>query len=423
MEDGPLRIAVVGSGAAGLAATWLLGKSHHVTLFERATRLGGHANTVRVATPEGEADIDTGFIVYNAATYPNFIAFLAEIGITGVASSMSFAVSLGDGACEYSGDGVLGLIGQIRNVPSPAHWRMVRDIFRFFRMAPALAHDPDNTLTLRGWLADHRFSDVFVDRHLVPMAAAIWSAPADAVLDFPAVAFTRFFANHGLLRVRDRPTWLTIPGGSRRYVDAAARASRVDIRLATAVTAITRRDDGVTVAVRGGEAEKYDHVVIATQADEALGLLSDPAPEERDLAMFRYTDNLAVLHTDPRLMPRTRRLWSSWNVLSADPIPAITYWMNRLQPLPTRRQHFVTLNPHRPPREDATLAHVRYRHPVFDHKALAAQSRLRGLQGRRRTWFCGSYFGYGFHEDAARSGFEAAEVIGPQRRPWAGTRG
>ncbi|MEO1206242.1 MAG: FAD-dependent oxidoreductase [Pseudomonadota bacterium] len=418
-----MRIAVIGSGITGLGAAWLLAKSHEVTVFEENAHFGGHANTVDVEEPAGPLAVDTGFIVYNTACYPNLIALFDKLDVPTAPTEMSFAVSLGDGAFEYSGNGLSGLFGQPSNLLSPTHWRMTFDIIRFFKAASALdlaSHDPDETLGQ--WLDQNGYSSAFTKRHILPMAAAIWSAPADRMLEFPIAAFARFFGNHGLLQVADRPAWRTVRGGSREYVSRIRNDCQAAFRGDDAVTAIRRVKAGVEVKTAAGHVECFDQAVIATHADTALGLIKDPDDVERNLLQpFRYEQNRAVLHTDDALMPRRKRLWTSWNYLSDDDAGgslAVTYWMNKLQPLPTTTDYFVTLNPRRPIQEKKVLRSITYQHPLFDTLAMNAQKDLWELQGQNGLWFAGSYFGYGFHEDGLQAGLAVAEDLGGIPRPW-----
>ena len=424
-----MRIAVIGSGITGLSAAWLLSDTHEVTLFERSDRIGGHSNTVEVGWPGGgSGPVDTGFIVYNTASYPNLIALFDHLGVTTAKTHMSFSVSLDAGRYEYSGTGAHGFFGQPSNLFRAGHWRMASDILRFFREARALTDRASRGAersslageSLGEWLRRGGYGDAFVERHILPMGAAIWSTPSRDVLDFPAAAFARFFANHGLLQVRNRPEWRTVEGGSRAYVMRLVEAFRGRIVTGDAVTSVTRRPGDVAVARASGTVETFDRCLVACHADDALGLLADADAEERRLlGAFRYAANLAVLHRDRRHMPRRRRLWSSWNYLgAADGALSVTYWMNRLQPLSTWADHFVTLNPASEIASDAAIAQFDYRHPMYDSAALAAQGELWSLQGRRRTWFAGSYFGWGFHEDGLQAGLAAAEDLGGVRRPW-----
>jgi predicted NAD/FAD-binding protein len=419
----PSKIAVIGSGISGLSAAWLLSQRYGVTLFEADRRAGGHSNTVEAPGLSGPVPVDTGFIVYNTASYPNLIALFEHLGVATAPTSMSFAVSLGQGRCEYSGDSIASLVGHASNAVSPAHWHMIRDILRFFREAPELVVAADETLSLGHYLTTARYSDAFIARHILPMAAAIWSTPSKDVLRFPAAAFARFFANHGLLQIKDRPQWRTVVGGSREYVRRLLEAFRGEVRLGVPAKRISRDGSGVTVTTSDG-IQRFDACVIAIHADQALTLLADADPEERSLlGAFKYTQNHALLHTDKTLMPRRRRLWSSWNYLGdgagIEEELSVTYWMNRLQPLgDSAPELFVTLNPGREIRAKHSISAFDYAHPMFDSAAMRAQRELWRLQGSRRTWFCGSYFGYGFHEDGLQSGLAAAEDLGGIRRPW-----
>jgi len=419
-----LSLAVVGSGIAGLSAAWLLSQKHHVTLFERDGRAGGHSNTVDVPSADGPVAVDTGFIVYNTACYPNLIALFDHLEVPTAPTSMGFSVSLDSGRYEYSGNGLRGLFGQMSNLGRPSHWRMIADMLRFFAEARGnvVSLETADGPTLGDYLAARHYSDAFVSRHILPMAAAIWSTPSADVMHYPAASFLRFFANHGLLQVNDRPAWQTVVGGSRTYVERMLVAMRGKVNLGAPVSAIARTPAGVTVG-HGDRRDDFDACVIATHADDALSLLRDPDDRERRvLGAFRYTPNRAILHSDPAFMPRRRRLWSSWNYLAGGSDPksplSLTYWMNALQPLGTRRDLFVTLNPAQPINEESFCAAFDYRHPLFDTAATGAQRELWSLQGRRNTWFCGSYFGYGFHEDGLQAGLAVAEAIGGVRRPW-----
>ena len=420
----PQRIAVVGAGISGLAAAWLLGKRHRVTLYEREARLGGHSNTVDAPGPNGPIGVDTGFIVLNDATYPNLLALFDHLRVPVAPTEMSFAVSLDGGAYEYAGSGLASLFGQPSNLLRPAHYRMITDIVRFFREAPGLIAMPAAASpTLGAFLSQGGYSEPFIARHILPMAAAIWSTPAKQILEFPAASFARFFANHGLLQTRDRPQWRTVVGGSRVYVAAMLDDFDGDVRKACPATRLRRTADGVTITSADGREQAFDACILACHADEALGLLGDADADERViLGAFRYASNRAVLHSDPSLMPKRRRLWSSWNYLGSrngdGDAMAVSYFMNKLQPLGAAPDTFVTLNPPRPIAPGRTIAAFDYAHPMFDEAAIAAQPRLWDIQGRRHTWFCGSYFGHGFHEDGLQAGLAVAEAIGGVRRPW-----
>jgi predicted NAD/FAD-binding protein len=418
----PLDIAVIGTGIAGMSATWLLSSAHRVTVYEQADRLGGHSNTVDVPGPGGPVAVDTGFIVYNEATYPNLTALFHHLDVPTLRSDMSFAVSLRDGALEYSGTDLRGLFAQRRNLIRPRFWHMLRDLLRFYREAPReLATLDDATLSLRAWLDARGYGRAFVEDHLLPMAAAIWCTPAAAVGDQPAATFIRFCENHGLLQVKDRPIWRTVAGGSRSYVERLTASYARNVRLRCGVRALRRFPCGVLVADDLGRQARFDHVVVAAHPDQALALLSDRSDAEAALlGTFRYSLNTAVLHTDVSLMPRRRVVWSSWNYLDGEAAdgPSMTYWMNRLQGLRTTRPLFVSLNPPRPPDAASVLRSELYAHPQLDAAAASAQKNLWSLQGVRRTWFCGAWFGAGFHEDGLQAGLAVAEQLGGVRRPW-----
>lgn len=414
---GRLDIAVVGSGISGLSAAWLLSKRHRVVLYEADDRLGGHSHTVDAAG----LVVDTGFIVFNETTYPNLTALFDHIGVATERSDMSFAVSLDDGRLEYSGTGLLGLFAQGRNAISPRFWRMLRDLVRFYREAPRNAAAL-GLMTLDEYLDAAGYGEGFRNDHLYPMAAAIWSTPAAQIGAYPAASFIRFCETHGLLKLSGRPIWRTVAGGSRSYVRVLAGAIP-EVVSNHPVKTIFRTANGVEIVGPDGHRRAFDQVVIATHADQALEILAEPDGEERRLlGAFGYIDNDAVLHSDPRLMPRRRRVWSSWNYMTGNDDDrrrlAVTYWMNRLQNIESERPLFVTLNPHRAIAAGATLRRLRYRHPRFDAEAMEAQNELWSLQGQRNTWFCGAYFGAGFHEDGLQAGLAVAEAIGGVRRPW-----
>lgn len=414
-----LTVAVIGSGVSGLAAAWLLDQAHDVTVYELDGRAGGHAHTVDVASRDGQIAVDTGFIVYNPPAYPNLVALFDHLGVPTKPSEMSFSVSLADGALEYSGTDLNGLFAQRRNVVSPRFWSMLRDLRRFYRDASAAAAGLGDEITLGDFLQANGYGPAFRDLHLLPMAAAIWSAPAEAMLAYPARAFIRFFANHGLLRITGRPQWRTVVGGSREYVARLTAPFAHRLRIGIGAAAIERTPGCVAVRDSAGGITAFDHVVVATHADDALRLLADPSPGERDLlAAFAYARNVAVLHSDPQLMPRRTAAWSSWNYVGDPGRLAVTYWMNRLQGLPDPHPLFVTLNPMMPPRQNLQHGSQTYSHPLFSTHALAAQRRLWSLQGERNTWFCGAYFGAGFHEDGLQSGLAVAEQLGGVPRPW-----
>lgn len=417
-----MRIAVIGSGISGLSAAWLLSRGHDVTLYEREPRLGGHSNTVEVDYDGTSIPVDTGFIVYNEATYPNLIALFDHTGVPTETSDMSFSVSVGGGKLEYEGS-LTGLAAQPANLVKPWYWGMWRDIVRFYKSAPALLDEPaDGPLSLGAYLDLGGYGAAFRDHHLLPMAAAIWSCPMQTMLAFPARSFVRFFVNHGLFNLGARPEWRTVTGGSRVYVEILAKALGDQVRLGCPVASIERSDTGVAVTTRAGDTDVYDHAVIASHGDEALAMLKDPSTDEtRLLSAFTYQQNTAILHRDVSLMPRRKTAWAAWNYLASDGhrdgrrddrAVYLTYCMNRLQNIDPRHPLFVTMNPIRPPNPGLVFRSFSYTHPVFDQAAIDAQGALPRIQGVNRTWFCGSYCGYGFHEDGLKSGIAVARALG-----------
>ena len=418
----PLDIAVVGTGIAGLSAAWLLSKRHQVTVYEKEGWIGGHSNTVMAETPGGPLPVDTGFIVYNEENYPNLVALFDHLGVPSHATDMSFGVSMDKGGFEYGSGTFNAVVGQRRNLARPRYWRMVVEIRKFFHDAQAFLNQPsvDCGLTLGGFLDRHKYGSDFVDRFLLPMGAAIWSTKPREMRAQPAATYLKFLASHRLLQFTGQVDWRTVQGGSREYVQRLISSFADRITANRAVARIRRETGRVEITDVSGHTFTHDAVVIAAHADQALSLLGDADIQERSLlGSFRYTDNKVVLHSDPRLMPKRKAVWSSWNFMGETGAGvSVTYWMNKLQSLPTRQPMFVSVNPMDNP--DLTLVHREfdYEHPFFDVSAWQAQEQLWQLQGRNNTWFCGSYFGAGFHEDALQAGLAVAEDLGGLSRPW-----
>ncbi|MGF1643076.1 MAG: NAD(P)/FAD-dependent oxidoreductase [Thiotrichales bacterium] len=420
-----VRVAVVGSGISGLATAWLLQQRFDVTLFERNDYLGGHSHTVEVQSGSSRLAIDTGFMVFNRPNYPLLSALFDHLGVATYPTVMSFSASINGGELEYAGTNLDTLFAQRRNVLRPRYWALLREILRFNREASvSLRELSGGAASLGDWLDQRQFGADFRNDYLFPMAAAIWSCPKARMSAFPARSFLRFFHNHGLIKLRDRPQWCTLTGGSRAYVAKLRAAFRGRVVTENAVHAVARDARGVTLTSRDGETHVFEHVVLACHADESLALLSDASPDERAvLGAFRFQPNRVWLHRDPGLMPRRRKVWASWNYLeqardSECSAVTVTYWMNALQALDTTDNYFVSLNPPVPPRADLVEAVMTYEHPVLDAGALRAQLEMGRLQGRANTWFAGAWTGYGFHEDGLRSGLEVAHALGGVSPPW-----
>ena len=409
-----MKVAVVGGGIAGIAAAVHLVGEADVTLFDAGPTLGGHAHTVDVDVDGEHHALDIGFMVFNDRTYPTFTGLLERWGIGWQPSTMSFGVSCEVTGIEYAGTGLSSLFAQRSTLVSPGHWRMLADIVRFGRAGRTLLASGDRTTPIGTVLADDRWSDGFVDRYLLPLGSAIWSCSPDDFAAFPAAALCGFLDNHGLLSFADRPRWRTVAGGSARYTDAAARELGPAVRTATPVTVVRREPDHVVVRTARGE-ERFDQVVMALHADDALDVLVDATPDEKEvLGAFPYAPNDVVLHTDRRLLPRERRAWASWNYrrpLHASGAVEVTYHLNRLQRIESAHEFCVTLN-----RTDAidprrVLWQGVLRHPVYSAESFAAQDRHGEISGRHRVHYCGAYWGWGFHEDGAASGARAARAV------------
>jgi predicted NAD/FAD-binding protein len=409
-----MKIAIVGTGIAGLTAAHLLHRAHEITVFEAEARIGGHTHTVEVNEPGGPVAVDTGFIVFNDRNYPNFERLLRELDVPWQPSQMSFSVADGLGRFEYAGT-PSGLFARPAHLVNPAFLGMLREFFRFNREAKALIGMDGAAPSLGDWLDQQGFSRSFVERLIVPQASAVWSADPEQMWSFPASFMAEFFANHGMYSLRGRPRWRTVQGGSARYVEAITAPFAHRIRPGAAVRRIERLADGVAVEADGCESELFDEVVIATHSDQALAMLADPSDAEHEiLGAIPYQRNEAVLHTDPSLMPRRRRAWASWNFhLTPEPSgrTTVTYWMNNLQRLQSERDYFVTLNRTGAIDPERVIRRVTYSHPVYTRDGVHAQERHAEINGVNRTRYCGAYWGWGFHEDGAVSAIRACAGV------------
>jgi predicted NAD/FAD-binding protein len=413
-----MKIAIIGSGIAGLGAARALAPRHDVEVFEQSGHIGGHTNTIDVSgSASAKVPVDTGFIIYNERTYPLFSRLIAELGVPTRTTDMSFAASCARCDLEFGSAGLSSLFAQRGRVKSPRHWRLLGEILRFFWLGQQALHDQRaQTLTLGEWLGRKAIAQDAVDHFVIPMGAAIWSTPARQMLEFPAQTFLRFFANHGMLAPVGAPKWRTIVGGSKMYVRALVDAHRLKVQRERRVVRLDRDERGVELTFADGGRSRHDRAVVATHSDQALALLAEPTPDEvRVLGAIHYTPNETWLHTDERFLPGPRAR-SSWNYHTSDctaPEPALhaTYWMNRLQGLPGPTPYLVTLNPAWPIAPDKVIRRIEYAHPRYDFAALRAQRALPRLQGVRSTYYCGAYFGYGFHEDGLRAGIEAAAAL------------
>jgi predicted NAD/FAD-binding protein len=407
-----MKVAIIGTGIAGNVAAYKLRDEHDITVFEAGSYVGGHTNTVDVYENGQQFAVDTGFIVFNDRTYPNFIRLLDEIGQESQPSDMSFSVQAGDGAVEYCGTSINTLFAQRSNILRPSFHRMIRDILRFNRTAVPSTQHLDESDSLGDFLSENGYSHEFINHYLVPMAAAIWSAEPGGVLDMPVSFLVRFFDNHGLLQVSDRPQWRVIKGGSRQYVNRLVDGHRDRIRLNSPVESVRRIDDRVEIVSASGGRELFDYVFLACHSDQSLALLKDATAAERDvLGAIRYQVNEAVLHTDETLLPRRRRAWASWNYhVPNEPSRhvAVTYNMNMLQSLDAGKQYCVTLNADRDIDPAKVIHRVQYEHPIYSPEAVAAQRRQAEINCDR-TFFCGAYWRNGFHEDGVVSALHAVE--------------
>lgn len=408
-----MKIAVIGTGIAGNVAAWHLNKEHEITVFEAGRHIGGHSHTHDIIHEGRHYAIDTGFIVFNDWTYPNFIALLDELGVDSQPTNMSFSSCCESSGIEYNGSSLNQLFAQRRNLFRPDFHGMIRDILRFNRESRALIDNNDETLSLGDYLDNNHYGHRFIDNYIIPMGAAIWSTDPQQMLDFPACYFVRFFANHGLLNIKDRPQWRVIKGGSREYVKKLTAPFKDRIRLNQAVVSVKRLPTHVEVRTATGDKEHFDHVFIASHSDQALDLLSDPSElEQAVLGAIPYQSNDVVLHTDTSLLPKTRRAWAAWNYRRRqdnEQRVSVTYNMNILQGLESTETFCVTLNDTHNIDPGRIIRQLQYLHPVFTAAGVAAQKQQRDINGQRRTWYCGAYWRFGFHEDGVLSALETLQ--------------
>ena len=429
----PLRIGVIGGGAAALGAAWLLSQRHEVTLFERADHIGGHVNTIDIEMRKGTMAVDSGFVVFSAENYPNLRRLLAWLDVSTQTAPLSFSVSNGDQGMEFAGPSLRSLFARKRNLLHPEFWRLLRDMARFHRQAPSFLGERNSyDFTLEDYVKREGYNPFFVENYLLPAVTAVLSAPEKNVMGFPALTMIRFFANHGFLELGQMPVWRTVAGGAREYIRrlVAACGNGMQVLTGTRVLKVERQIGGVKVHLNDGRTFDFDHVVIGTHANDALDLLETPSRDEKEiLGAFSYQKTVAVLHRDTALMPKDRSVWASWNYIKygeknrpegrelAGKGHSITYWLNHMHAMDETDSVFLSVNPHALPRKELIIRTFGYMHPVFDMAAIEAQRSLWRLRGADRIWFCGAYFGYGFHEDALVSGLRVAESLGV-KRPW-----
>ncbi|CAL4866043.1 hypothetical protein MMA231_00280 [Asticcacaulis sp. MM231] len=418
-------VAIIGTGIAGLSAAWMLNDTCDITVFESEAEVGGHSHTINIGSEQKPLWLDMGFIVFNEPCYPNLVQLFKHLGVEHQLSDMSFGVSIDKGKLEYSSLGLKGLFAQTRNLFRPRFISLLLDIMRFYREAPKdLAARAREDYRLGDYLKDRNYGRAFIDDHLLPQAAAIWSTSANQIMDYPFRAFIAFFENHGLLQIMDRILWRSVIGGAQAYLKKLTPSFADRIVTRTAIRTVQRDRNGVVLVDQHGQQHAFDQVVFATHANTTLSLLANASEAEVEtLKAFTYTPNEVVLHTDTAFMPKRRAAWSSWNYMgersaSNEQQLCVTYWMNLLQVLKTDKNYFVTLNPTHAVDPAKVIKRIVFEHPLFNSEAIAAQERLGDLQGQNRSWFCGAYFGSGFHEDGLQSGLAVAEAITGKRRPW-----
>ncbi len=398
-----MKIAVIGSGISGLTAAYHLSKKFTVDLFEQDDHFGGHSYTFEIENENQTTPIDLGFIVFNELTYPNLIKFFKELDVPYEKSDMSFSVSIKETKVEYGGRGLTAIFANKTNLFNIKFLKMINEILSFYKRAPSLIKKNFNKETLGSYLEKEKHSNYFVNYHIIPMVAAIWSMPFKEAKDLPLELFLKFFINHGLFRLKNRPQWFTVTNRSKTYVNKIIGKISGEVFKNYKVTKISRNENNVKVII-GDEYLDYDHVILASHADQSLNIIESPTKEEKEvLENFKYLQNTAILHNDARLMPNNKIAWSSWNSISLNGKTCITYWLNNLQNLNRNTNYFLTLNPIYDINKKNIFTKVNFTHPYFNLNTLQAQKKLDSIQGKKRTWFCGSYFGYGFHEDGLKS--------------------
>ena len=401
-----MKLAVIGSGISGLSAAYHFSKNHKVDLFEQDDHFGGHSLTYDIKEEDKVVPVDLGFIVFNEQTYPNLISFFRELDVPFEKSNMSFSVSVKDSNVEYGGSGLNAIFANKKNLLNLKFLKMINEIISFYKKAPSLLNHNLSEDTLGNYLEKSKLSKYFIEYHIIPMVAAIWSMPFEKAKDMPLKLFLNFFINHGLFKLKNRPQWYTVTNRSRAYVNKVLEKISGEVFKNYKVSKILRSENNVRISI-GNEYLDYDHVILASHADQSLKILEEPTLEEdKILKRFSYVSNKAYLHIDENLMPLRKSAWSSWNSITKDNRTCITYWLNKLQNLKTSKNYFLTLNPVEQINNNKILKKIDFTHPYFNKENVKLQKDLHKLQGKKRTWFCGSYFGYGFHEDGLKSSIE-----------------
>ena len=401
-----MKLAVIGSGISGLSAAYHFSKNHKVDLFEQDDHFGGHSLTYDIKEEDKVVPVDLGFIVFNEQTYPNLISFFRELDVPFEKSNMSFSVSVKDSNVEYGGSGLNAIFANKKNLLNLKFLKMINEIISFYKKAPSLLNHNLSEDTLGNYLEKSKLSKYFIEYHIIPMVAAIWSMPFEKAKDMPLKLFLNFFINHGLFKLKNRPQWYTVTNRSRAYVNKVLKKISGEVFKNYKVSKILRSENNVRISI-GNEYLDYDHVILASHADQSLKILEEPTSEEdKILKRFSYVSNKAYLHIDENLMPLRKSAWSSWNSITKDNRTCITYWLNKLQNLKTSKNYFLTLNPVEQINNNKILKKIDFTHPCFNKENVKLQKDLHKLQGKKRTWFCGSYFGYGFHEDGLKSSIE-----------------